>query len=101
MLRNPNYVRWMSERAAQRRPLLVIDARSGGLERHEVDNSRLRGPQATFLYADARAHRQGFPRAGATLGQMKRPPVGGIVDQLGEASVVGKRAVLHHDDLRV
>jgi len=60
------------EKAAQRRPLLVIDARVGGLERHEVDNSRLRGPQATFLYADARAHRQGFPRAGATLGQMKK-----------------------------
>jgi hypothetical protein len=47
--------------------LLVIDARVGGLERHENEQFQLRGPQATFLCAEARAPRQGFPRAGALL----------------------------------
>ena len=35
-------------------------------------NSQLRGPQATFLCAEARAPRQGFPRAGAPLSANKK-----------------------------
>ena len=68
---------------------LVVNVRVGDLERYEDQPAR--GPQVAFLKAEARAPRQGFPRAGTLLSANKKAARRRSLSLIRQVELVGSR----------